>query len=282
MPSTEPTQTPLDPQRRKTYLVGKSGVFALASDPRFSYCLYVPQGGPHPGASRPLVVAVHHSLRNFMQCRDLFADFAQQHGLVVLAPLFPIGVLGNGDPDGYKYLIEDGLRYDLILDAMIEAAARDTGCDRERLCLFGYSGGGHFAHRYLLLHAARLRAVSIGAPGQVTTLDPALDWWAGVRDVESRFGIPIDVQALQRVPVQLLIGEHDRGTGELSHAEGSRYWRPQPQRHGDNRFERLQALRDALQDAGVETCFEQLPGVHHDDGTEPAVAAAQAFFLRHL
>src|SRR4051812_4854162 len=165
-------------------LCGSTGVFAHTADPRFSFCLHVPSTSKDAHGRRGLVVAVHRTLRNFMECRDAFAGFGEQHGLVVLAPLFPINVFGDGNPDGYKYLQERDIRYDLLLNAMVETIAGWTACDASRFFLQGYSGGAHFVHRYLLLHPQRVRAASLSAPGQVTLLDPAVPWHAGLRGIE--------------------------------------------------------------------------------------------------
>lgn len=266
---------PVDPARRSLYRRGHTAVFAEPSDPRFAWILYVPT----PRAGTPgLLVTIHHTLRNFIECRDAFAEFGERHHLVVLAPLFPVGVQGDGDPDGYKYLREGELRYDLLLHRMIDGVARETGCDGRRFWLQGYSGGGHFAHRYLLVHPERLHAVSIGAPGQVTLADDGLDWWGGVRDLEAVFGRRFDRAALQRVPVQLVVGSEDTRTEEMGHAAGTRYWRADAVAAGANRIERLRTLEASLRAAGVEVDFETMPGVPHGAGAAPSFAAAQRFF----
>ena len=128
---------------------------------------------------------MHGTGRGFIDYRDAFAEFARWNNCIILAPLFPIGVRGDGNRDGFKYMREGDIRYD-------RGPARDgrrgrrsaTGSTFERFALFGYSGGGHFAHRFLMLHPERLWAASIGAPGSVTLLDPTRDWWVGTRDVE--------------------------------------------------------------------------------------------------
>jgi poly(3-hydroxybutyrate) depolymerase len=268
---------PVDHDRCALYRRGRTGVFAEPSDPRFGYILYVPT--PRPGKPG-LVVTVHHTLRNFIECRDGFAEFGERHHHVVLAPLFPIGVLGDGDPDGYKYLREGELRYDRLLHQMIDGVARETGCDGRRFWLQGYSGGGHFAHRYLLLHPERLHAVSIGAPGQVTLADEGVDWWSGVRNLEALFGRRFDRAALQRVPVQLVVGSDDTCTDEMGHAPGTRYWRADAAAAGTTRIERLHTLEASLRGAGVQVQFETMPGVAHSAGAAPSFAAAQRFFQR--
>lgn len=269
----------LDTSRQKFYREGKTTVFAYSTDPRFSYCLFVPPADPN-GVPPGLVVAVHHSLRNFMLCRDTFAELGARRNQVVLAPLFPANVVGDGNPDGYKYLIEGDIRYDLVLNGMIDTVARDTGCHAERFCIFGFSGGGHFVNRYLLTHPERLLAASIGAPGQVTLLDATADWWAGVRDIEGLFGRPLDLEALRRVAVQMIVGAEDTDTWEINHAPGSTYWRAESASAGNNRIERLRTLQRSLEAEGISVRFDLMPGVKHI--SVPAMALAQDFFERHL
>lgn len=271
--------TELDAQRCRVHLTGRTGVFSHRGDPRFAYCLYVPpeaKKGLQPG----LVIAVHDSLRNFGECRDGLTDFAERHHLVVLAPLFPIDALGNGNPDGYKYLVEDGFRYDLLLDAMVNEVASRTGCEREKFFLYGYSGGAHFAHRYLLLHPERVRAAAIGSPGQVTLLDFSADWWAGVRNVETVFGRPLQLEAIRRVPLKLVVGAADTNPQEVGHAPQTRYWHAKAHEQGATRVDRIMTLQRSLKEAGIDAELELLPGRDHTSALAPAMSAA-AFFERH-
>lgn len=272
------TNAPLDTARTQLFSTGKTIVFSSRHDPRFAYCLYVPsrQEGRPPG----LIVSVHGSGRNFMDYRDRFSEFAERENMVVLAPLFPAGVAGDGNVDGYKYLIEGGIRYDRVLLDMVEEVAERTGCEAGRFLIFGYSGGGHFVHRFLLIHPDRLLAASIGAPGQVTLLDETADWWVGVRDLETLFGQPLDLAALRRVAVQMVIGDADTETWEITHAPGSRYWRAEAMRAGADRLERLASLRDSFRAAGVAVEFATMPGVKHAGA--PAVPIAADFFARCL
>jgi dienelactone hydrolase len=271
--------TALDTNRQQLYSQGKTAVYSFSGDHRVSYCLYVPArapGSPQPG----LVIPVHHSLRNFMQCRDTFADFATRNNMVVLAPLFPVNVLGDGNPDGYKYLIESDIRYDLLLDGMIELVAKQTGCRSDKFCMFGFSGGGHFTHRYLLTRPERFIAASIGAPGQVTLLNPDADWWVGTRNMKALFGRPLNLDALRKVPVQMIVGENDIETHEFTHSPDSQYYRPESAATGATRVERLRSLQRSFESAGVSVQFDLMPGVAHI--SVPAMELAQAFFEKTL
>ena len=249
---------------------GPSPLYACRADPRFGYCLYVP---PEQSARKPdLLIAVHGSLRLATMMRDTFSAFARWNHCVVLSPLFPVGVLGDSNDDGYKYLHEADLRYDQVLLAMVEEATARLDVHAEEFALFGYSGGGHFAHRFFTLHPKRLWAVSIGAPGSVTLLDESRDWWIGVRNIRDLFGVALDVEAMKRVPVQMIVGRVDLETFEIEHKPGERYWMTGANDAGRTRPERLETLRESYERRGIHVRFDLLPDVAHDVArcTKPA------------
>lgn len=269
VPTQAITEIPLS-----VYEKDATATFALAADPRFSFCLFVPD---RPSA---LLVVVHGSYRNFQEHRDQFADFALDHRCIVLAPLFPAGVRGDGNLDGYKYIREEDIRYDNVLLAMVGQVASRYGLGSHRFGLVGFSGGGHFAHRFLLLHPGRLWGVSVGAPGSVTLLDHDLDWWPGIGDMGVKFGIAPDMKALSGVPVQLLVGDRDLDTAGIVHQPGSQNWRPGAERAGLNRRERLSSLQRSFQANGISVRFEELPGIGHD--AWPIFEASKPFLAQSL
>jgi poly(3-hydroxybutyrate) depolymerase len=159
--ASDPTHPGID------LLTGRTPLFACQTDQRFSYCLYVPRdidtSRPHP-----LVVSVHGTERAVESYRDGFADLADKHQCVVLAPLFPAGI---GDPDdvhNYKTVDYRGIRFDLILLDMVAEVGARWPVTTDRFYLHGFSGGGQFAHRFLYLHPNRLAGISVAAPGSIT------------------------------------------------------------------------------------------------------------------
>lgn len=249
---------------RALYDLGPTAMFAAKADPRFHYCLYVPPKVGN-GAKVDLLVAMHGSGRtSFIDFRDGFAEFGRWNDCAVLCPIFPIGVLGDDNRNGYKYIAEGDIRYDEIVLKMVDEVAAKYGQDWSRFAMFGFSGGGHFTHRFTILHPSKLWAASIGAPGSVTLLDPAKDWWVGIRDIKQRFGIDFDAAALARIPVQMLVGEADLETWEITHKPGGRYWMEGANDAGRTRPERLQALKASFESAGVDVRLDIVPGVSHD------------------
>ena len=246
---------------RQLYDHGATTITALAADPRFSYCMYVP---PEVTAETELVVAMHGTGRAFVDYRNGFAEFGRWNNCIILAPLFPVGVLGDGNRDGFKYIAEGDIRYDHVLLEMVKEVELKYGKTFPQFALFGYSGGRHFANRFLILHPERLWAVTIGAPGSVTLPDPTRNWWVGVADVEDRFGVTFRPEEMAKVAVQLVVGGADVETWEITHKPGGRHWMEGANDAGRTRPERSKTLQEALQAAGVEARYDLLPGLTHD------------------
>ena len=206
------------------FLTGQTPLKASSYDPRISYALYVPpehynpnptaaDRSAHPSLKRaplPLLIAIHGTKRDATGLLTRLTPFADSQPCAVLTPLFPAGLDDPLDLDSYKDLKSKTLRSDLALLAILnEVSVRWPGIRTERFSMIGFSGGGQFVQRFLYLHPARLNAVSIGAPGRVTSLDPEREWPKGIKDVEKLFGLVVDVETIQQVKIQLVVGADD-------------------------------------------------------------------------
>ncbi|UYV36752.1 alpha/beta hydrolase [Rhodobacteraceae bacterium D3-12] len=250
---------------RALYLTGNTTILACKHDPRFSIMLYIPESAwDEPDRPLDLLVAVHGTMRLQSEYRNAFSSFGKYNNCVILAPLFPVGVLGDLNAGGYKYMIEGDIRYDEVLLAMVDQAGELMKRQFEKFMLFGFSGGGHFTHRFLYLHPERLRAVSIGAPGSVTLLDETMDWWPGIRNFESVFGRGINFDALKQVKVHMSVGAADTEEWEITFPEDGPNVIPGANSAGKNRNQRLDTLRESLQARGVDVWHDVAPGVPHD------------------
>ncbi|WP_051937086.1 alpha/beta hydrolase [Erwinia sp. 9145] len=246
------------------YFRGSTTIFSSRQDPRFQYCLYVPPAFDNDRSDYRLIVAMHGTGRSMTQYRDAFAEFARYNRCVVLAPLFPVGPLGDGNSHGFKYIIEQEIRYDDVLLSIIDEVSELLAHDFGKFLLFGYSGGGHFAHRFFYIHPEKLLGVSIGAPGSVTLLDEDKAWWPGVRDFEARFNKPLNYEAMRQVAVQLVVGKVDLETWEITHQPGGKYYQPGCNDAGETRVERNTALLNSLRDKGIDATQNIVPNVGHD------------------
>lgn len=262
------------------YEYGPTSIYSSKHDPRFPYCLYVPPSLGEGGEKPELIVAMHGTGRGFTGYRDAFSSFARWNNCIILAPLFPIGVMGDGYRDGFKYMREGNLRYDHVLLAIVEEVSERYGIAFDRFGLFGYSGGGHFTHRFLMLQPHKLWGASIGAPGSVTLLDPSRDWWVGTRNFAELFGQELDIPAMKQVAVQMVVGAADLETWEITHKPGGRNWMPDANHAGTNRPERLASLRDNFAAHGIAARFDLVPNTPHD-GVK-VVPVVEDFFAGEL
>lgn len=270
MPHSELTTPPLG-----YYDIGCTPFFALQADRRFSYCLAVPPDYDAAAKRYSLIVLMHGTGRRAAHYRDAFADFAAAHDCIVLAPLFAAGLTGEGDLGSYKFIRHGGIEYDQVLFAMVREVAAKYRLESPDFLLHGFSGGGQFAHRMLILHPRRLRAVSIGAPGLVTLMDPKRPWWTGTADFQQKFGGNLDLEGMRRVPVQLVIGSEDTETWEITLDRQSTWWMEGANDAGITRLDRIAKLKESLESHGIAAQLDIVPGTAHV--AEPLFPAVQAF-----
>ncbi len=115
--------------------------------------------------------------------------------------------------------------------------------------------------------------MSVGAPGSITRLDPALPWPAGIADVAEKFGVthplqaplPSSVPLDPPVPVHVTVGALDT--------------RPLRRPPHHTRLDQALALHRHLLERGVPATVEVVPGIAHNGF---ALLPAAARFLSTL
>jgi pimeloyl-ACP methyl ester carboxylesterase len=254
--------TTTEPDSQGAYFVGGTPFFASRHDQRIQYALYVPKDHTPDAAPLPLVVIQHGTGRSAELYRDRWKSFAIEHRCVILAPLFPAGLVEPRELHSFKFLEYKGIRFDEELLHIVDEVGEGFNTETATFYLHGFSGGGQFAHRFFYAHPDRLAGISIGAPGRITQLDDSLPWWLGTGGFEERFGIRIDLDALRRVPVQMIVGGDDVETWEINNPGGPN-WMDGVEKTGGTRIERLETLRANFEDNGIEARFDVVPGVAH-------------------
>ena len=263
------------------YERGASTYFAAQCDQRFGYYLYVPKGFDFAHTDRyRLCVVVHGTGRTPSVYRDLFADFAEANDAIIVAPLFPAGIIEPRELSNYKFIEFHGIRYDRVLLGIIDEVVERFRLSERRFLLFGFSGGGHFAHRFAFLHPATLLGVSVGAPGMVTLLDDSLPWWRGIAGLGDIFDLDVDLDALRRVPVQMVVGAEDVETWEITVAPGSRFWMEGANDAGVTRIDRIRTLADSFARHDIAVRLDLVPGVAHNGYA--MLAPVHSFFAEVL
>jgi pimeloyl-ACP methyl ester carboxylesterase len=150
-------------------------------------------------------VTVHGISRNVEEHASLFAPFAEARGVVLVAPAF---TEANED---YQRVgrSERGPRADEALDAILAEVHALTGVDTRRHTLFGFSGGGQFAHRYLMAHPTRVKRAALGAPGWYLFPDPRKPYPYGLGHSVETPGVPFEPDRFLRVPIAVFVGGDD-------------------------------------------------------------------------
>lgn len=261
------------------FLVGHVPLKTSESDPRVSYALYIPPtyyDTESTPKKLPLLVSVHGTGRELaVPQREEMVSFANSTPCAILAPLFPAGLDGPNDLDSYKMLRSKSLASDLVLLSILdEIAARWPGIRTDKVFMMGFSGGGQFVQRFLCIHPERLLAVSVGAPGRTTMLDPVQSWPVGVANMEILFGRSIQKQIIQQVPIQLAVGSADdrvHGGEDLWNwleqfkgrmGKGRQEGELQAMRQG--RLQTLQDLQKNWEKDNIQSQLHVIEGISHE------------------
>lgn len=259
-------KTPGDGKKLTFYDFGRTIVYASRYDQRFPYCAYVPDDYDEDSdKTYPLAVIIHGTERDMHGYREAFVDFAEANSVIVLVPLFPASVVRPGDINSYKMIRSGGMRYDLLMLDMIEEMRERYRIEGDKVLMYGFSGGGQFTHRFLYMYPEKIRAASIGGPGTVTLLDPERDFWVGVRNYEDMFGKALDIEAMRKIPIHMIIGGDDHNTWEITVKPKDRWWMPDANIAGVDRVDRIVSLKESFERNGVKVRFDVVPGVKHDD-----------------
>jgi len=247
------------------YDVGKTPFFASQTDQRVSYCLYAPESlaEDQDRSDVRLIVAMHGTGRTATAYRDGFADLAERTRSIVLAPLFPVGLIEPGELSNFKRLKFHDMRFDKLLLSMVEEVEKKYAIDARRFLLFGFSGGGQFVQRFHLLYPHRLAAVTIGAPGNVTLIDDRRDWWVGTRTLKQEFGVELDLAEMRKVPVQMIVGSEDTETWEITVQPDSPAWMEGINDSGVTRIDRLATLKANYEKHGISVRHDIIEGLGH-------------------
>ena len=226
--------------------------YRLPGSPDREYYVFIP-ANCEPGAE-PLVL-VHGISRNAAELVLRFAPHARRLGVPLIAPLFPRQAYGM-----YQQVIDQrhGSRADEALFAILADASARWDLSHRRIALFGFSGGGQFAHRFAILHPQRVRVCIPVSAGWYSWPDVALRWPYGLR--KAPLG-SVDRAALTQVAFHIVVGARDtrdddalRRNAKLDALQGT------------DRVQRAREWHRAMQKAGLNFggSFTVLPRTRHN------------------
>ena len=203
------------------------------------YYAYCPKGARDDA---PLLVAVHGYTRNAAEQMERFAPLCEAAGVVLVAPHFDAQRFSH-----YQRLGGRGARADHALDAMLAELRASLGMLLGRLSLFGFSGGGQFAHRMVMAYPQRFTSAVVAAPGWFTFPSSEHAYPRGTRGARNKLGVPLRPEAFLRVPILVAVGERDCHED----AENLRRTPALDAQQGTNRLERATRWVKAMQDAAA-------------------------------
>ncbi len=193
----------------------------LLADPSQEYFVHAPSSC-RDGA--PIVVAIHGQSRNADQQARLLAAHSEARGAILVAPLFS----AEQHPD-YQRLgrVGRGKRADIALNLIVAEVAAITGASAERFCIFGFSGGAQFAHRYTMANPHRVAGAVIASAGWYTFPDQAKRYPYGLRMNRRHPGIRFDAEEFLQIPMTVIVGKDDdsqvglRRTSRIDREQGT-------------------------------------------------------------
>lgn len=230
---------------------------------------YVPRTA---SAASPVLIALHGNGRDAAETRDDWITKAEEHGVVVFAPLFDDAgypgssgyILGNVFDDGEQPTaggLNPASEWSFsVIEPLFDDIKRITNVTAERYDVFGHSAGGQFAHRLVLfLPDGRYDRVVAANPGWYTVPDPSISYPYGL-DLT-----PVSGAEFFAAPLTVFLGDQDTdpNSAGLRHTD-------EADAQGLNRFARgqffFQESARIATDAGArfDWSLEVTPGVGHN------------------
>ncbi len=211
--------------------------------------IYVPQSLTERAA---IFISVHGISRNAVEHAQLFAPIMDRLGMVLLAPVFSehhyprYQRLGGG---------KRGLpRADQALTAMVGRLQDVLGMSDIPCHLFGFSGGGQFAHRFAMAYPRRIASYVVAAAGWYTMPDTARGFPRGVGYNRHLPDIRINLKEFMTIPSCVIVGERDTRPGSaLNQSRGI------VEEQGTHRLQRgenwVQSMQRVARSVGLDDCI---------------------------
>ncbi len=176
----------------------------LSGAPLREYFAFVPPGSE---AFAPLVL-VHGISRNAAEMVMRFSAHTGRPMPPLIAPLFRKETFGM-----YQQLVDrrTGVRADQALFDILDNVQARWRIPTGKFHVFGFSGGGQFAHRLAFLQHRRLLSCVAVSAGWYTWPSDELKWPLGLADAPTA---ELDSGSLQDLPMHVLVGDRDTRSDE--------------------------------------------------------------------
>ncbi len=167
------------------------------------YFLFIPDRSETPEA---VMVSVHGLARNAAENMFRFARLAEAYNVCLIVPHFGRDVYRR-----FQTLSpgKQGATADAALNEVLVDVDKRFGIDTHKISLFGFSGGGQFAHRYILCNPGRVERAVLMAPGWFTMPDSSAPYPYGLAESERLGEHQIDLPGLLETPLLVMVGAAD-------------------------------------------------------------------------
>ncbi len=167
------------------------------------YFVYLPATERQTGE---ILLSVHGLGRNAAEHAFRFAPYAEELGFCIIAPYF------SRSRHRYFQKLATGVSGDRAEDAfdevLVDFEAR-TGLSTDKVKLFGYSGGGQFAHRYVMLRPERISRLAIMAAGWFSMPTENVGYPHGIAISDATSGRHFDPLKILSIPTCVFVGSND-------------------------------------------------------------------------
>lgn len=170
---------------------------------QMEYFVYIPESYSGDGK---LFFSIHGISRNAEEHIQGFIAQAERYGTIVLAPLFLKQNFHRYQQLGTSVQQE---RADMAFDHVLRDAHEWISIPLKPMHLFGFSGGGQFAHRYALFYPKRVARMVLAAPGWYTFPDPDRKYPYGLKSTKEWPLLTFNLEKFLTIPILVLSGEED-------------------------------------------------------------------------
>jgi len=225
---------------------------------QMDYIAYIPR---ERRDETKIMYTIHGISRNALEHIQGFVPQAERYGSVMIAPVF----LRNNFPR-YQQLgtSANQERADMAFNNILQDVQEWLDLPPAPIHMFGFSGGGQFAHRYAMFYPKKVARMVLSAPGWYSFPDPEQKYPYGIKSSRDWPKLSFAMDRFLQIPTLILVGEED----DLRDADLNKA-RAIDAYQGLNRIERAEHWAAAAKAMGrsydISTDFrlEQVPNASH-------------------
>lgn len=175
----------------------------IAGMSQMDYIVYIPK---ERSDETRIMCTIHGISRNALEHIKGFIPQAERYGSVIVAPLFPrinfpryqqLGTSANQE------------RADMAFNNILQDAQEWLNLPSAPILIFGFSGGGQFAHRYAMFYPKRVAKMVLAAPGWYSFPDPEQKYPYGIKSSLNWPKLTFAMEKFLQIPTLVLVGEED-------------------------------------------------------------------------